>query len=64
MLKPISHTETILMDSYKSMRSEAHHAIRAVDRNAGAYCIPRPSESAKRLWVEHQLTKVGCKYGD
>lgn len=64
MLKPISHTETILMDSYRNMRREAHLAIRSMDRDAGAYCIPRPTESAKRLWVEHQLARVGCKYGD
>jgi len=64
MLFPISYTETILMDSVEDMRKEALRAIFTIDKSPGPFCIPRPSESAKRLWVERELAKVGCKYGD
>lgn len=64
LLKPVSYTETILMDAAKDMRRETMRAIRAIDKNPGPFCIPRPSESIKRLWVERELARVGCKYGD
>ncbi|KFE50772.1 hypothetical protein IV02_15205 [Pseudomonas syringae] len=64
MLIPISYTETILMDSVEDMRKETLRAIFSIDKSPGRFSIPRPSKSAKRLWVERELAKVGCKYGD
>lgn len=63
-LKPVSYTETILMDAPKDMCREALRAILEIDKAPGLFCIPRPTESTKRLWVERELAKVGCKYGE